>query len=75
MGENPLPSTPMQVISADLIGPLAESVNGNRYALTVICLCSGWCEVYPIKDKQKQTKVYGQNSLTNLYHGMVLQKL
>ena len=51
MGENPLPSTPMQVISADLIGPLAESVNGNRYALTVICLCSGWCEVYPIKDK------------------------
>ena len=55
MGENPLPSTPMQVISADLIGPLAESVNGNRYALTVMCLCSGWCEVYPIKDKRNQS--------------------
>ena len=55
MGENPLPSTPMQVVSADLIGPLAESSNGNRYALTMICLCSGWCEVYPIKDKTNQS--------------------
>ena len=55
MGENPLPSTPMEEISADLIGPLTESVNGNRYALTVICLCSGWCEVYPIKDKTNQS--------------------
>ena len=55
MGENPLPSTPMQVISADLIGPLAESVKGNRYALTVIFLWSGCCEVYPIKDNTSQS--------------------
>ena len=35
MGENPLPVRPMQVVSADLIGPLAESSDGNRYALTM----------------------------------------
>ena len=55
MGANELSSSPMQKIACDLIGPLAESLHGNRYALTIICLCTGWCEVYPIKDKTNQS--------------------
>ena len=55
MGEMPLATYPMQIIGADLIGPLPESVSGNRYALTIIDHCTGWAEAYPIKNKNNQT--------------------
>ena len=50
-GEMPLANYPMQIISMDLIGPLTESLAGNKYALTVIDHCSGWAEAYPLPDK------------------------
>ena len=49
--EMPLPATPMQIIGMDLIGPFAESPNGNRYILTIIDHCSGWAECFPIPSK------------------------
>lgn len=51
MGDMPLPATPMQVVGMDLIGPFAESSQGNRYILTIIDHHSGWGEAYPIKNK------------------------
>ena len=53
-GMMPTAYYPMQIISMDLIGPMATSTNGNKYALTVIDHCSGWAEVYPLPDKTNQ---------------------
>ena len=54
-GEMPLARTPMQFVSADLIGPLPLSTRGNRYALNIIDHCSLWCESYPLPDKTNQS--------------------
>ena len=51
----PLASYPMQVVGADLIGPLAETPTGNRYALTIIDHCSGWAEAFPLHDKTNKS--------------------
>ena len=51
IGKMPIPVSPMQMISMDLIGPFVTSTLGNRYILTVICHCSGWAEACPIPDK------------------------
>ena len=50
-----IPVAPQQLVSADLIGPLPESTHGNRYALTMICHCTGWAEVYPLRDKTNKS--------------------
>jgi transposase InsO family protein len=55
MGDMPLPVSPMQVIGMDLIGPMAVTEKGNRYALTIIDHHSGWAEVYPLPDKTNQS--------------------
>jgi IS30 family transposase len=54
MGEMPIPSYPMQVVGMDLIGPLVESENKNKYILTMIDHLSGWAECYAIKNKTSQ---------------------
>ena len=51
MGEMPLPSSPMQIVGMDLIGPFVPSIYHNRYMLTIICHATGWAEVYPLQDK------------------------
>ena len=55
MGNMPLANYPMQIIGADLIGPLPESRNGSRYMLTIIDHNSGWGEAYPLKDKTNRS--------------------
>ena len=50
MDEMPLASYPMQIVGADLIGPLPKSSKGSRYILTMIDHCSGWAEAYPLPD-------------------------
>ena len=43
---------PMDFISMDLIGEFCPpSTRGNRYALTVICMLTGWVWCLPIPDK------------------------
>ena len=50
----PLAVSPFQIIGADLIA-MPESLQSNKYALTIICHCTGWAEVYPLKDKTCQS--------------------
>ena len=46
------PGAPMDFISMDLIGEFhPPSSQGNKYALTVICMLSGWTWCIPIPDK------------------------
>jgi transposase InsO family protein len=54
MGEMPIATQPVQIIAADLIGPLVRSDNGNTYTLTVIDHCTGWAEAYPIPSKTSE---------------------
>ena len=45
------PRMPMEFISMDLIGEFNESSRGNKYALTVICMHTGYTWCVPIKSK------------------------
>ena len=46
------PGAPIDFISMDLIGEFhPPSSQGNKYALTVICMLSGWTWCIPIPDK------------------------
>ena len=68
--EMPVPSYPGEIIGVDLIGPLNESTNGNRYILTVIDHYTAWAEAYPLP---KKTSERVENALFNEYfarHGM-----
>ena len=51
MGEMPLPKAPMQMVAADLIGPLVKSPQGNSNILTIIDPAMAWAEAYPIPNK------------------------
>ena len=56
-----IPEAQMDFISMDLIGEFRMgSTNGNRFALTVICMLSGYTWCVPIPDKSAETvvKVY-----------------
>ena len=47
-----VPWAPMDFISMDLIGKFdPPSLVGNKFALTVICMLSGWKWCIPIPDK------------------------
>ena len=54
MGEMPIATAPIQIVAADLIGPLIETPGGNSYILTMIDHCTGWAEAYPIPSKTSQ---------------------
>ena len=51
MGEMPLPKAPMQMVAADLIGPLVRTPQGNSYILTIIDHTMAWAQAYPIPNK------------------------
>ena len=46
----PYPSRPFERLNMDIVGPLTESMRGNKYVLTVSDLGTRWCEVFPLKD-------------------------
>ena len=46
------PMTPMEFISMDLIGDFIPSSKGNKYALTVICMLTGYTFCIPIPTKK-----------------------
>ena len=46
------PMTPMEFISMDLIGDFVPSLKGNKYALTVICMLTGYTFCIPIPSKK-----------------------
>ena len=51
MGEMPIATSPMQLIAADLVGPLVKTPYNNQYILTIIDHCTGWAEAFPIPNK------------------------
>ena len=51
-GHFSVPMTPMEFISMDLIGDFTPSSKGNKYALTVICMLTGYTFCIPIPSKQ-----------------------
>ena len=53
--ELPLPVMPWELLGIDLVGPLTESYQGNKYIFTLIDHFSAWTEAFPIKDKEAQT--------------------
>ena len=57
MGEMPIASYPIELISMDLIGPFIPSTNNNRYILTIICHCTGYAEAIPIPDKTSNSVI------------------
>ena len=46
------PMAPMEFISMDLIGDFTPSSKGNKYALTVICMLTGYTFCIPIPSKK-----------------------
>ena len=46
------PMAPMEFISMDLIGDFTPSSKGNKYALTVICMLTGYIFCIPIPSKK-----------------------
>ena len=46
------PMAPMEFISMDLIGDFTSSSKGNKYALTVICMLTGYTFCIPIPSKK-----------------------
>jgi hypothetical protein len=55
MGSSPIPAYPMQIVSADMTGPLATTEDGNQYILNVIDHLSGWAESYPLTNKTNES--------------------
>ena len=57
-GHCEIPEAPMDIISMALIGEFKMgSTQGNRYALTVICMLTGYTWCIPIADKSAETIV------------------
>ena len=62
-----VPKAPMDFISMDLIGEFhPPSSRGNRYALTAICMLTGWTWCIPIPDKTAAVVVNAY--LKNIHH-------
>ena len=55
MGEMPIAAYPGQLVSADLIGPLAETPKKSKYILTILDHYTGWAEAYCLPDKRSDT--------------------
>lgn len=51
----PTPSKTMEVIIIDTLGPLPETKNGNKYAITMICDLSKYVILAPAQDKSAKT--------------------
>ena len=59
---------PMEFISMDLIGEFyPPSSKGNRYALTAVCMLTGYTFCLPIKTNQ-QKKSSQPGEITLLFH-------
>ena len=46
---------PMQIVATDLVGPLPESENGNRYILVVADYFTRWMEAFPLPNQEAST--------------------
>ena len=67
-GHFEVPKSPMEFISMDLIGEFPKSNKGNSYALTVICMLTGYTFCIPIPNKtaSEVVKAYIDNVYSKL---------
>ena len=60
---------PTQIMAVDLLGPLPESKNGNRYVLVVGDYFSRWMEALPVPNQEASTiaeKLYSRRDLSSI---------
>ena len=70
MGEMPIATYPIAIISMDLICPFIPSNRNNRYILTIICHCTGYAEALPISDKTSKSVIDAFNEQFISRHGI-----
>ena len=46
---------PMQIVATDLVGPLLQSENKNRYILVVADYFTRWMEAFPLPNQEAST--------------------
>ena len=61
-----VPTLPMQFISMDLIGNFPRTAKGNTFALTAVCMLTGYVFCIPLKDKSAQQVI---NAYVNEIYG------
>ncbi len=49
---------PMDVVSADVLGPLPVTNDKNRYILGICCHLTNWSEYYPVPDLTAKTMAH-----------------
>ena len=64
-GHFEVPKSPMEFISMDLVGEFSKSERGNTYALTVICMLTGYTFCIPLQTKTASEVV--QAYVDNVY--------
>ena len=52
--ETDIATFPMSKVAVDLSGPYPETVSGNKYLISFICMYSGWIESFPVKNKSAE---------------------
>lgn len=56
--ETPIPSYPFASIALDMVGPLPQTLSGNKYIVTFIDLYTGWPMAFPVPDKSAENIVH-----------------
>ena len=50
-----IPPYPMAVVAIDLSGPYRKTLSGNVYIASFVCVLTGYCNAWPIPDKEANT--------------------
>ena len=53
--EMPIPQYPFEMVGIDTCGPFPESLQGNKYIVTIVDHFSSWPEAYAVPDKTAET--------------------
>ena len=58
---------PTQVVHVDFFGPVALTRNGNKYALVIVDVFSGYVEAYPLSNQDTSAAIYGLTQWVTRY--------